>query len=362
MTMLIAVIGGIFGIIFWGTIIALLYKGLDRKIVARMQSRYGPPITQPFRDVGKLMLKQTIVPKNAVPWIFNGAAYFALVSALALLVFIPVFSLEALSGADCALYPEKCTSAILQGDLILIWYIMLMPALALVLGGFASGSPYSTIGAQREMVLMASYEMPLAIASMAIAYTVHSFSLDVIFLNPVWASGGLLSLIGFVILFIVMLFVIAPELSKTPFDAPEAETEIAGGALAEYSGRNLGFFYIADAVKALALSALVIAMFFPYGINFLAKDISLSLGLGPVAVFGIGINLALLFGLVMQIAFFLFKVSILMFFSVFLVRAAFARLRIEQASRLFLVYVLSFSLLGLLLVVLDKYFPIEVVL
>ncbi|MCD4740130.1 NADH-quinone oxidoreductase subunit H [archaeon] len=337
--MILAILCGAFGIIFWGVIFSLLYKGLDRKLVARMQDRYGPPVIQPFRDIEKLMLKQTIIPKNAIPWIFNGAAIFALASALALFVFIPFFYLGSLSGADCSVNPQLCTFSIFPGDLILVWYLMLMPSLAMVIGGFASGSPYATIGAQREMVLMASYEMPLAIASVAIAYVLKTFSLDAIFLTPVWGVSGVFGLIGFAILFLVMIFVIAPELSKVPYDAPEAETELAGGVLAEYSGRNLGFFYIADAVKAFALCSLIIAMFFPYGINFLVESPSL--------------------GLILDMLFFFLKVFLLMLFSLFFVRAAFARLRIEQASRLFLVHVLSISLLGLFLVVLDTIIHID---
>lgn len=316
-TMVLLLVTLLFGVWF-----ALLYKGFDRKLVARMQSRYGPPVTQPIKDIRKLMVKQTIVPKHAVPWLFNGAPFLALVSSVLLLVFIPFFS-----------------PAVFQGDLIFIWYVMLLPSLALVIGGFASGSPYATIGAQREMVLMASYEMPLAISIVSIAYVLNSFSLDYIFLNPVWGSVGLLGIIGFAILFLVMLTVIAPELSKTPFDSPEAETELAGGLLAEYSGRNLGFFYISDTIKSFALCSLVIAMFFPYGI---------SQALGT--------------HLIVDALFFLVKVFVLMFASVFFVRAAFARLRIEQAGKFFLAYMLAFSTLGLLLVVLDGYFPIEVVL
>ncbi|MCD6415067.1 MAG: NADH-quinone oxidoreductase subunit H, partial [Candidatus Diapherotrites archaeon] len=202
-----------------GPIVALLFSGIDRKLVARLQARYGPPIMQPFYDVRKLMLKQTIVPKHAVGWIFSWAPVIALTAALALLLFVPIASYTAING-----------------DLILIWYLLLFPSLALVVGGFAAGSPYAAIGAQREMVMMSSYEMPLSVVALAIAYTLNTFSMNAIQMSPIWGNVGILGILGFLVLFVVMLIGIAPELAKVPFDIPEAETEIAGGLLTEYSG------------------------------------------------------------------------------------------------------------------------------
>jgi formate hydrogenlyase subunit 4 len=303
-----------------GVFFALLFKGVDRKVVARLQARYGPPITQPFIDVRKLMLKQTVSPKNAVKWVFHGAPFVALMASLMLLLFIPMFKFS-LNGVTVA--------SALPGDLIVVWYVLMIPALALVLGGMASGSPYASIGAQRELVLMMSYEMPLAVAGVAVAFTLKSFSLSNIFVNPVWSGVGLLGFIGFLILFFVLLAVIAPELSKTPFDMPEAETELAGGIMAEYSGRDLAFFYLTDAVKSFALASLVVALFVPY-------------------------NLDATLGFPLTILFFLFKILVVTVLSVSVVRTVFSRIKIDQASRLFLFYVLSVSLIGMLLVFLDS--------
>ncbi|MDD5635928.1 MAG: NADH-quinone oxidoreductase subunit H [Atribacterota bacterium] len=152
---LLKIVGAIV-IAFLGITIGLFYKGLDRKIAAKMQSRIGPPIRQPFYDFFKLMIKETVVPENAVPWVFNGAPLLALVSTITILFYIPIASFPALLGGS--------------GDLILIAYLLAIPAVALVVGGFSSGSTYASIGAQREMVLMMSYELPLVTIIIALGW------------------------------------------------------------------------------------------------------------------------------------------------------------------------------------------------
>jgi Formate hydrogenlyase subunit 4 len=152
---LVKIIGAIV-IAFLGIVIGLFYKGIDRKLAARMQARVGPPIRQPFLDFFKLMIKENIVPENAVPWIFNGAPIMTLVSSITILLYLPVGNIPPiLSG---------------YGDIVLIIYLLTLPAIGMVVGGFASGSPYANIGAQREMVMMMSYELPLVTAVIALGW------------------------------------------------------------------------------------------------------------------------------------------------------------------------------------------------
>ncbi|MEW6070130.1 MAG: complex I subunit 1 family protein, partial [Candidatus Thermoplasmatota archaeon] len=211
---------------FIAIFIGLVYKGIDRKIAAHMQARIGPPIRQPFRDVRKLLLKENIVPDNSIEWLFNLAPVIALVSGISILLYIPIGNFTLLRG---------------YGDLILILYLLMLPSLSLVVGGMASGSPYATVGAQREMVMMMSYEFPLAIAVIAIAWKLNTFALPEIVLQPVWNTVEPLThplgFVGFWLILLALVIVTPIELSKIPFDVPEAETEIAGGLLAEYSGR-----------------------------------------------------------------------------------------------------------------------------
>ena len=131
------------------------------------------------------------------------------------------------------------------GDAILALYLLMLPGLAMVVGGFASGSPYAAVGAQREMVAMVSYEVPLAMTVMTYAWRLaeagvaEPFSLQTMAAHPIWAETGPFGWVGAAILLGTMLLVLPGELGRIPFDAAEAETELAGGALVEYSGRSL---------------------------------------------------------------------------------------------------------------------------
>ncbi|MGD9840831.1 MAG: respiratory chain complex I subunit 1 family protein, partial [Candidatus Bipolaricaulis sp.] len=139
-----------------GGILGLVYKGFDRKLAARMQSRIGPPLRQPFRDVGKLLVKESVVPKDAVGWLFRAMPFLAVVASFTVLLYLPWGPFPAiLSG---------------HGDAILVLYLLAVPALAMALGGFASGSPLATVGAQREIVMLMSYEFPLAVAVVGVVW------------------------------------------------------------------------------------------------------------------------------------------------------------------------------------------------
>jgi formate hydrogenlyase subunit 4 len=211
----------------------------------------------------------------------------------------------------------------------------------MAVGGFASGSPYAVVGAQREIVMMMSYEFPLAIAAVGIAWRLStlgigpSFSLATIAANPLWGLVGPLGWIGLFLLFVALLVVTPAELSKIPFDIPEAETEIAGGLLVEYSGVNLALFYLADVIKTLVIAGLVVALFIPYGIA------------APLGIAGIG-------GKILDILFFLVKLFAVIFVAVTVIRVAFARLKVDQVAKLYLLPTTFISLAGLLLLVLDK--------
>jgi len=190
-------------ILFGGVLLGMVYKGFDRKLAAQMQGRIGPPLRQPFYDVVKLMIKENIVPDNAVGWLYNLMPIVALVAAATLLFYIPLGGFLPLLGG--------------YGDLILILYLL------------------ATVGAQREMVMMMAYEFPLAVTLVSIAWRASYlvpgepvFSLSVLAANPLWGAVGPLGAIGLALLFCALFIVTPAELTKIPFDIPEAETEIAG--------------------------------------------------------------------------------------------------------------------------------------
>jgi NADH:ubiquinone oxidoreductase subunit H len=188
---------------------------------------------------------------------------------------------------------------------------------------------------------MISYEFPRAVTIIAIVWRLskiytasHLFTLEYISAHPLWGEVGVFGVIGLALLFVVLLIVIPIELSRVPFDVPEAQSEIAGGLLVEYSGKNLAMFYMSDAVKTIVMAGLVVALFVPYNISH---------------YFGTPQYI----NYVLDFAFFLLKTFIVLFVSVTLVRTAFARYKIDQVTYVFWVPVTVTSLIGLLLLYLD---------
>lgn len=324
-----------------GIFLGLLYKGFDRKITAKMQSRIGPPLTQPFRDMRKLFTKENIVPDNAIEWLFNGAPILALIAPLVALMYLPIGPFSPLLSG--------------YGDLILVVYLLAIPALAMAVGGLSSGSPYATVGAQREVVLMMSYELPLAISTVTVAWKMNQivgeglnpFSLEVISSNPIWSHVGFVGGIGVALVLLALLIVLPGELAKEPFGQAKAKTEIADGVFVEYTGRNLGMFYMANMVQMIVLGSLTIAIFFPYQLSELIEP-WIVLGGPTVPMVEMG-----LWAVLADVLFYLLKLLLIIYFAVSLVRVAFARLRIDKASYIYWVPVSVIGLIGLLLVVIE---------
>ena len=322
MNPILAAIGGTIVLAIFAIAFGLILSGIDRRVVARMQARIGPPLLQPLTDVRKLLAKQNIIPANAIPWLFNAMPVVALASAIAILLYLPFGSFAPLLGEF--------------GDVILVLYLLIIPSLALVIGGFASGSPYATVGAQREMVSMIAYELPLAVAVIAIAWRLmaagvsNPFSMLTLMQISVWDVVGPLGILALLILLVMMAWVTPGELSKIPFDSPEAETELAGGILVEYSGRNLGLFTLSQAVKTVAMSAFGIILLLPWN---LSPILGLS-GLSAGAV---------------DLVFFVLKVLFVVIVSVTVVRTMMARFRITQVVGL---YWLVLGVLGALAIIL----------
>lgn len=230
----------------------MLLCGIDRKLVARMQKRVGPPVLQPFYDFFKLCGKETIVPAAAERITFMLSPLVGLAALVVIQLFIPVFSFTAFSG---------------MADIIVILYLLLIPAVSIILGGAASGSPYAGVGLSREMVTIISCELPLVLVLLAVAKTVGSaigtglcFSLSEIAEYQA-INGSLITKISMLPAAAAMLLIIPGETGNHPFDAAEAETEICEGMLAEYSGAPLGVFKLSHAVKMLTLTSLFVALF-----------------------------------------------------------------------------------------------------
>jgi NADH-quinone oxidoreductase subunit H len=165
---------------------------------------------------------------------------------------IPVFRFTAFSGV---------------ADVIVILYLLLIPALATIMGAAASGSPYAGVGLSREMVTILACELPLLMVLLAVAKSVGNamgtglcFSLSEIAAYQS-AHGSLLFHPSMIPAALAFLLVIPGETGSHPFDAAEAETEICEGMLAEYSGKPLGVYKLSHAIKLLTMTSLFVALF-----------------------------------------------------------------------------------------------------
>ncbi|MEM4598639.1 MAG: complex I subunit 1 family protein [Candidatus Diapherotrites archaeon] len=316
-----------FGIVALAIILAIFFNGIERKLVARMQARLGPPLVQPFIDIKKLLMKENIVPDTAVKWVFNLMPMVAFSTAIVLFFYVPF------AGQNTLLKG--------QGDMILVLYLLMLPPLALAIGGFASGSSFASIGAQRELVLMLSYEFVLATVVFSLAWlysiafpSMQVFSLDYEFRASPWSVVGPIGIAGIIILLVSSLAVMPAKAGKLPHDMGEAKTEIADGVLVEYSGLNLALLYITQALRTLGFASFIVFLFFPFNVeHFFAIDNAYL----PVVNF----------------IFFLVKVFAVMFFSAFLISAVTARFRIDQAASFYISTVFTLSLSGLLLIITD---------
>jgi NADH-quinone oxidoreductase subunit H len=215
------------------------------------------------------------------------------------------------------------------GDLLVLLYLLTVPAIVLMVAGSASGSPFGAIGFSREMAMMLAYEGPLVLVVVAVAMRTGlgmggwvSFSLTDIIAYQRSHGAFLFDPVMWPALLAFLAFYPA-NLGIVPFDIPEAETEVLEGPLLEYSGPALGLFKIMSALKAVVVLGLGVALFY------------------PIAPTGAA-------GLLVQIA----KLVLLMLIGVTVVRVSCGRMRIDQAFYFFLKWPLLLSILSVAIVAL----------
>jgi NADH-quinone oxidoreductase subunit H len=245
----------IYYIIFPGFIFAsiagLLTVWLDRKVSARVQWREGPPWYQGFADIGKLLYKEVIVPEEAFGSGFIAAPLFGL-AAVTLAVTILCVSFFGMSEGFI-------------GDIIVVWYLFAIPAIALIYIGSTSGNPLSSVGVSREIKLLLSYDLPMAIVIVMMALKAGSFSISGI-MEWQRINGSNISNWYGIIAFVVAIFCIQAKLGRVPFDLPEAETELGSGILLELSGGVLAAYELSKAIMLFGLPMFLIILFWGKGI------------------------------------------------------------------------------------------------
>ena len=221
----------IIAILFVAPVVGGLLSGLDRKITARMQNRVGPPILQPFYDFFKLMGKEKITVNQTQMVYVLGYLLFA-VSALFMLVY--------------------------KQDLLMLVFVMTFSNLSLVIGATSVRSPYSKIGAQREIIQMLAYEPVLLLMTVGIYLVTKSFMIENIFLY------GKPLIIMLPLVFLAFLYVLTIKLRKSPFDfstSHHGHQELVKGLTTEFSGPQLAIIELTHWYDLVLLLGLITLFF-----------------------------------------------------------------------------------------------------
>jgi formate hydrogenlyase subunit 4 len=227
--------------------LAPLLQGVVRKLTARIQSRQGPPLLQPYFDLLKLLGKEDI-ESGEMPAMQRFVALLSLATALAVACLLPMGFAATMN---------------LAGDVILLIYLLTLCGISTLLAGMAAGSTYSLIGVSREMMTMITLEPLLALALIVGALHAGSLRLDAVLRGSVYASAGIPW--SGLIMVAVMLLSFQAFVQRVPFDICEAETELMEGPLLEYSGPKLALFQYAQMARLIIYSALFAALFLPWG-------------------------------------------------------------------------------------------------
>ncbi len=239
----------------------------ERKVSAFMQDRVGPNrvgpqgILQTVADILKLIQKEDIVAADTDKKLFNLAPVLVFVGSYAAFAAIPFSSAYIGSNIDLG-----------------IFYILAISSLAvagILMAGWASNNKYSLLGAMRSVAQIISYEIPTALVILTVVIVTDSLNLGVIsefqtayFWNWNILGGNLpllpkLLLIPFMIVGFVIIYVSTlAEVNRTPFDIPEAESELVAGYHTEYTGMKFAMFFLAEYANMFAVSAIVTALFF----------------------------------------------------------------------------------------------------
>jgi NADH-quinone oxidoreductase subunit H len=231
---------------------------VERKALGRFQSRYGPNrvgpkgMLQPLADAIKLIGKEGYTPQNALPLLYAVGPALVVFSGVAVLAILPWGNVQEVGGGNVGLYGIDVSIGIL--------YFFAFGSFAfygLLLGGWASGSKYSFLGAIRSAAQLISYEISMGLALLGAIMMAGTLSLTSIVeaQDEIWFIVP--QLLGFVI-FMIAGFA---EANRAPFDLPEADAELVAGYQTEYGGMRFGSFMLAEYIEMLVISGIAVTFF-----------------------------------------------------------------------------------------------------
>jgi NADH-quinone oxidoreductase subunit H len=246
----------IFAIVFQLVPVILL---VERKLLGRFQHRYGPNrvgpfgILQPMADIGKLLFKEQFRPHSSIGWLFALAPAISMLTAVATVAIIPFSDTVDIFGTQVGLYGIDTSIGIL--------YAFAFGGIAfygLMLGGWASGSKYSFLGAMRAAAQLISYEVSQGLAIVGVIMQAGTLSLVGIVEHQ---DGELWFVIPQIVGFLIFTVAAFAETNRPPFDLPEADAELVGGYNTEYGGGRFAAYFAAEYLNVLVVSALAVTLF-----------------------------------------------------------------------------------------------------
>jgi len=227
-------------------LMAPIFDGLRRKITARLQNRIGPPITQTWYDILKLLRKEIILPENGG---FLVLVFPVLTLILSLTMFASISTITVQSPME-------------RGGIIFI-ELAVLSAFVLAIAGSTSRNPYGMVGGSREVILATLVEPSIIVSLTALILLKGSTTFDDI--SRSYSAG-----IPLLIAVVAYLLSLLAESGKIPFDLAEAESELSGGPLIEFSGPPLAFLKLGQSVRNLALYSIpkfFMIAFIPLGLT-----------------------------------------------------------------------------------------------
>ena len=337
-TVVLIVIGKTIAVFVLLLFSVLMYIWFLRKVIAKMQNRIGPDRAGPFgllqslADGIKLFFKEQSSPTTADKWVFRLAPYLAIIPAFLAFSIVPIGGLVTIAGHATYLQLFDPSFGIL--------WLLAMSGLGLygvMLAGWASGSKYPLLGSVRASAQLLSYEAAFGLAIVGVLIQSNTLSTrGIVNKQGALRWTGVESIFNgdwywFPAIVAMVIFVMAAvaETNHPPFDLVEAEQELTGGFMTEYTGIRFAIFYLAEFMNLITMSAIAVTLFFggPAGP-----------GLGFIAATS-WVNVW-----VMPVFWFMFKVLVLLFATVWL-RATLPRLRYDQLMSLGWKYLIEIAFL-----------------
>jgi NADH-quinone oxidoreductase subunit H len=241
----------------------------ERKLLGRFQARYGPNrvgpfgLLQPVAEIIKFATKEPSRPSTSIGYLFRIAPIIAILTAIAGLALVPWGDVQDIFGTKVGLYGIDVSIGPL--------YVFAFAGISfygIMIGGWASGSKYSFLGAMRGAAQLISYEVSQGLALVGVVMTAQTLSLTQI----VHAQEGMWFFIPQLAGFLIFMVASFAETNRSPFDLSEAETELVAGYFTEYGGTPFVAYLFAEYMNMFVVSGIVVTMFFggwllPFGID-----------------------------------------------------------------------------------------------